>query len=91
MIKAKTVAYIRTSEEPVFVISITDTGGGVKMANVRRAVMSDSGIYHEEGEFYVEELQTKEEREQELLKDTEKLFGQFRSGNGTTDVQTTLS
>ena len=65
MIEKGKVAYLRTTQEPVFVLAIEDMVGGggyfSVIVTVRRPVLSQGGMTHKIEGFYLEELATKEE------------------------------
>lgn len=62
------IAYLKTSEEPVFVINITGP-----LAEVRRPIQGADGVRHVDEKVLVEELET---REQKVINEME--FSKFQ-------------
>lgn len=85
MLQNKSIAYVRTTGEKVFLISV-HTDDGDTLATVRRPVTSETGIYHEEDTFYVEELESEEEYQARQQKEAEEFVARFRSENALPSV-----
>lgn len=65
MIKVGEVAFLKTTDEPVFVLEINDAGEQgffPQVATVRRPVQGDSGVHHDSENFYAIELESLEEK-----------------------------
>ena len=61
-IKPRTIVYMKSTEEPCFILSIRDN-----LAEVRRPIQSQDGIRYEVAEFFCDELQTAEERARTIM------------------------
>lgn len=90
MIKAGELAIVKTSQELVFVLEV----GGVTV-KVRRPIMTEhSGIIHQTDEFFLGELETKEDAfkrelaERKLMRDT--LFANDEKAGKEADPQQKL-
>lgn len=57
------IAFLKTSEEPVFVLKLgTDSESGAPTAIVRRPIQSDNGVLHSTETFYSAELHSAEQK-----------------------------
>lgn len=66
-IKVATVAFLKTTEEPVFVLALgkkEDVNEGLSgdVATVRRPVVGEQGVSHKIEVFYTEELESLEDK-----------------------------
>jgi hypothetical protein len=75
MITQGQIVFVRTSEEPVFVLRVYDvkaedslTGAPAQAADVRRPVATEDGTMHLLDTFLVDELETYEDQLQRQLK-----------------------
>ena len=83
------VVYVKTTDEPVFVVAIdaksdrlptlVDTGkfSGTMVA-VRRPVLTESGIEHRFDDFLIEELESRQDKEQRVFNEMEGIRAQFK-------------
>lgn len=63
MIELKKVAYVKTTDEPVFVLGMRkDANSGETIVTVRRPIQAETGVSHMIEEFFFDELQTKEDQ-----------------------------
>jgi hypothetical protein len=62
MIEVNKVAFVKTTEEPVFVLGMFVDQAGNEIANVRRPVNTKNGVQHISEAFLVTELQTAEDK-----------------------------
>jgi hypothetical protein len=86
-IKAGQVALIRTTEEPVFVLEVV-VGKTIPdapeleqvIARVRRPVQGEEGVRHLVETFYVQELETQEDKHTRQISEMEELKARFKPG-----------
>lgn len=89
-LKAGMIACIKTTAEPVYVLDIKPLTGGYHvlagilsgvMAKVRRPMLNENGaVTHVIEDFFVEELETKEENAVRSVQEMEALKAQFKAG-----------
>ena len=83
-----TVAILKTSEEPCFILAINPGQGDPEYADlsgttvtVRRPVASEStGIQHVISVFYAEELESQEDRNERAYNEMMSIRGKFKGG-----------
>jgi len=73
-IKPGTIAYLKTTEEPVFVLDVTETISNFPalsgtVVTVRRPVLGEGGFEHRVETFHVEELESLEAKRKQKLQD----------------------
>lgn len=56
------IAFVKTSDEPVFVIGIEADKNNVAIAIVRRPIQTENGVVHSTDQFFLAELQTSEQK-----------------------------
>ena len=79
-IKPGTVALLKSSQEPVFVLELVQGDAGILsnvQAVVRRPVEGNAGISHMIERFYIEELETLEERHTRQIAEMEEMKARF--------------
>jgi hypothetical protein len=71
LIEVGKVVFVKTTQEPVFVVSVRDTPDEAfpKTVHVRRPVMTDDGIQHQFGDFFLEELESPEQQRDRMRKE----------------------
>ena len=96
-IKAGTIAYLKTTDEPVFCLEITKRPvaapeypelSGV-FARVRRPIAGENGIAHLVEFFAVEELETAEAGQNRKISEMEELRAKFQTGKGNEQLAAT--
>lgn len=83
------VVYVRTTDEPVFVVSIdtdAELPGQVDtqkfsgtIVTARRPVLTEQGIRHDFDQFLIEELESRSDKEQRVFSEMEGLRAQFKA------------
>jgi hypothetical protein len=93
-IKAGQIAYLRITDEPVFVLSVKPLDGYHAMAGtlsgvqakVRRPNVNEHGsIIHQTEDFFVDELETKEDAELRKMSELETMKAQFKAERAILD------
>jgi len=93
-IKAGTKVFIKTTEEPVMVLSINPGQGSDEYPDlsgttvvVRRPVASEStGIQHEVATFFLEELETEEDKRRDAFKNLMSFREEVSGSSNTVDM-----
>jgi len=73
-IRARDIAFIKTTGETVFVLEYPTSTGKV---SVRRPVASQDGINHNTEVFDYDELETKEEQNKRFLSEREEILAKY--------------
>ena len=71
-----TIMYVRTTEEPVFILDGPDLQ---QQVHVRRPVQSREGIQHVNETFFVAELETRDERKKRLIAERKELDAMMKA------------
>ena len=90
IIKAGTIVYVKTTDEPVFCLEVTKRPTAMPeypelsgvFARVRRPIAGENGIAHLIEFFTVEELETAEAGQNRKLSEMEELRAKFQAGKG---------
>jgi hypothetical protein len=56
------IAFVKTSDEPVFVMNIDTDKNNNQIATVRRPIQTENGVVHSVDQFFLNELQTAQEK-----------------------------
>ena len=96
MIECGSTAFLKTTGEEVFVLGIGDAtslpiGSTLtpKVATVRRPVMGENGMFHMVEQFYLEELELKEDqlvRKLEEQREFERMLDKARKESGVDEI-----
>ena len=81
-IKAGQVALLKTTEEPLFVLAIENldkvySGLSGSVAIVRRPIQGTEGVTHSIERFFIEELETLDEKHTRQVSEMEELKARF--------------
>lgn len=83
-IKAGQVALLKATEEPVFILQVLEKGKTFpelsgSVAIVRRPTQGQNGVFHSLEEFYVEELESLDDKRTRQVSEMEELKARFKT------------